>query len=401
VKLVDRYILASVLRVMLATLAIGIGVLTLARLIIILRLRAIDDQDFGTILQMLGYFVPNYFGFMLPFALFWACFMVTRQLSGNSEITALNAAGISHKRLILPFLALGLITAIANFGVYGWLEPQARYGYRSLAHKIENTASYLAVQPGVFMKAGNRTIYTDSIDRSTRTFKGLLVYELGQDGLLQEIISERGQLLLSGESPLLRLENGNRIRMKPVNLASITIERPVENLVFTTLDVPLTGEGNAFHARGNDEEELTVPELISLREAPPAGSSPARMLIQLQHKMVVILTALFLPLFAVAMGQSGPRGTHYLRAPAAFLLIILYQQLVEFAKVFSREHGLSAMLVMWPLFAAMAALSIAAFLSLDASRDNPIVLRTNQASQALQSLARKMFQRLAPRAPAQ
>jgi len=396
VKLADRYILISALRVMLATLAIGIGVLTLARLIIILRLRAIDDQDFGTILQMLGYFIPNYFGFMLPFALFWACFMVTRQLSGNSEITALNAAGISHKRLILPLMALGLITAIANFGVYGWLEPLARYSYRALAHKIENTASYLAVQPGVFMKAGNRTIYVDSIDRPTRTFKGLLVYEVGQDGLLHQIISERGQLLLSGDNPLLRLENGNRIRLKPVNLASATVERPEENLVFTTLDVPLVGEDNAFHSRGVDEEELTVPELVSMRETPPAGSSPVRMSIQLQHKMVVILTALFLPLFAVAMGQSGPRGTHYLRAPVAFLLIILYQQLVEFGKVFSREHGLSAAVVLWPLFVAMAAVSVTAFLALDASRDNPIVLRMTQAGQALQTAAKSMFQRLAP-----
>lgn len=396
-KLADRYIVINALRVMLATFAIGIGVLTLARLIIILKLRAIDDQDFGTILRMLGYFMPNYFGFMLPFSLFWACYMVTRQLSGNSEIRAFNAAGISQKRLMVPLFVLGVLTVLVNLVVYGWLEPVARYGYRSLSHKIENTASYLAVQPGVFMKAGNRTIYVDSIDRPTRTFSGLVIYEESYDGFLRQIIAERGQLILAGESPLLRLENGNRIRLKPIDLASMEIGRPDENLIFTTLDIPLVAEGEEFHGRGNDEEELTIPELISQRDSPPARSSPARMAVQLQHKLIVVLTALILPFFAVAMGQAGPRGTHYLRAPTAFILVILYQQLVEFGKVFSREHGLSAAAVLWPVFFAMAAISVLSFLSLDASRDNPVVLRLNKAGQAVQRAARDIFQRLAPR----
>jgi lipopolysaccharide export system permease protein len=396
-KLVDRYILFSALRIMVATIVIGVGVLTLARLIIILRLRALDDQDFGLILQMLGYFMPNYVGFMLPFALFWACFMVTRQLSGNSEIRAFNAAGISQKRLIVPLFVLGMLTVAINLVVYGWLEPMARYSYRALTHKIENTASYLAVQPGVFMKAGQRTIYVDAVDRSTRTFRGLLIYEQGADGINRQIIAERGQLLLAGEQPVLRLQNGNRMRYKPIDLASTAIEKPDENLLFTDLDIPLITEADQFHDRGNDEEELTLRELVTTRDTPPPRSSAARMDIQLQHKLVVILTALILPFFAVAMGQNGPRGTHLLRAPTAFVAVILYQQIVEFGKVFSREHGLSALAVLWPVFLAMAVISFSAFAALDASRDNPVVLRFTRFGQLLQYRAKAAWRRLAPR----
>ncbi len=383
-KLVDRYIIISALRVMLATFAIGVGVLTLARLIIILKLKAIDDQDFGIILRMLGYFLPNYFGFMLPFALFWACFMVTRRLSGNSEIRAFNAAGISQKRLMLPFFILSLLTVIANFAVYGWLEPIARYNYRHLTHQIENTAAYLAAQAGVFMKAGRRTVYIDEIDRQARTFKGLLIYEQGDDGILRQIISARGQLINVGPDSLLRLEDGNRIRLKPVDLASASVEKPDENLLFQTLDIPLVSDEDGFHSRGNDEEELTIRELASYGEAPPAGVSASRMSVQLQHKLIVILTALILPFLAIAMAQSGPRGSHYLKGPTAFLLVILYQQLVEFGKVFAREHELQASLVLWPVFIIMAVLSVGAFLALDASRSNWLIATAEAVGRRLQ-----------------
>lgn len=396
-KLVDRYILLAALRLMVATIVIGVSVLTLARLIIILRLRSIDDQDFGTILSMLGYFMPNYFGFMLPFALFLACYMVTRRISGNSEVRALSAAGITQKRLVIPLVALGLITVLLNFVVYGWFEPVARYSYRSLAYKIENTASYLAVQPGVFMKAGNRTIYVDDVDRSDRTFKGLLIYEESHDGFIRQIIAERGRLFLGGEIPKLLLENGNRIVNKPVRLASTALEKPEENLVFSALELPLISSDGAFHARGNDEEELTLPELISYRESPPAGSTPARMSVQFQHKLVVIFTALILPFFAVAMGQTSPREANYMRAPIAFVLLVIYYQLVEFGKVFSRENGYSSLVLLWPIFLIMAAVSILAFLSLDLSRNNLIVLRVNRFGQALQNFTTRLTERAIPR----
>ena len=396
-KLVDRYIIGKAVKLMLGTFVIGVVILTLARLIIILKLRAIDDQDFATIAKMLGYFMPNYFGFMLPFALFWACYMVTRQLSGNSEIRAFNAAGISQKRLMVPFIILSLLTVLVNFVVYGWMEPIARYQYRAMTHRIENTAAYLMVQAGVFMKAGSRTLYVDQVNRAEKSFKGLVIYENSPDGYHREIIASRGQLVVTGQDPILRLEDGNRIRLAKVDLDAASIPKPEENLDFTTLDVPLFSSSDAFHARGRDEEELTVPELLSRGDTPPERSSRGAISVQLNHKLVVIFTALILPFLAIAMAQSGPRGAHYLKAPVAFILVITYQQIVEFSKVFARENEISPALTLWPTFIVMAGISLAAFLSLDASRDNVFVMFFGRIFRAMQNAVNSVVDRIVPK----
>ncbi len=364
-RTIDRYIVWHVLRIMLSTFAVGVVVLSLARLIIILRLRSIDDQGLSLVVQMLGYFLPNYFGFMLPFSLFWASFMVWRQLSGSSELRALGAAGISHARLVVPFMGLALVTAALNLFIYGWLEPQARYNYRALTYKIENTAAYLAVRAGVFTKAGDRTVFVNELDGNNRTFKGMLIYEAARDGWQNEIIAARGQLITNDPNPTLRLEDGNRIKLRQFDPSQPQIPKMEENLQFASLDVPLLSEDQKFYARGADEEELSLGELYRDMEAPPAGTTPIAMKAQLNQKLIVILTALFLPLLAAPMAQSGPRGANPLKAPLAFALVILFQQIVDFGKVFAIRQELSPALALWPVFAVMCAGSIYAFVKLD------------------------------------
>lgn len=396
-KLVDRYIIGMAAKLMLATFVIGVLILTLARLIIILKLQAIDDQDLTTIAQLLGYFMPNYFGFMLPFALFWACYMVTRQLSGNSEIRAFTAAGISQKRLVFPFIFIALTTVMVNMAVYGWLEPLARYQYRALTHRITNTAAYLTIQAGVFMKAGHRTVFVNEINKPDKTFRGLLIYENSPDGKLREVIASRGRLVMAGNDSVLRLEEGNRIQLAPVNPEAPSLPKPEENLNFTTLDIPLVADSEKFHQRGKDEEELTVKELVERRTTPPAGVTESAMTVQLNHKLIVILTALILPFLAIAMAQSGPRGAHYLKGPIAFLFVIAYQQLVEFGKVFAISHEISPALALWPTFIIMACISVFAFLSLDAPRDNVVVMFFSNLFRSWQGYLNTVTDRLKPK----
>jgi lipopolysaccharide export system permease protein len=364
-KTADRYILLQVVKLMFATFAVGILVLSMARLIIILRMKAIDDQELSLVVQMLAYFLPNYFGFMLPFALFWACFMVWRRFSGNSEERALSAAGISHRRMALPLFGLGVVVSALNLFVYGWLEPHARYNYRALTHRIENTAAFLSVRAGVFTKAGHRTVFVNGLDSATNTFKGLLIYEQTPDGLTTQILAATGRLLAAGSNPLLRLENGNRLILRLPAKGSTAPPDTQENLQFATLDLPLLSDEERFYVRGSDEEELSIAELYASAAHPPPGTRPIEMAAQFNQKLIVILTALFLPLLALPMAQSGPRGANPLKGPLAFGIVILFQQLVDFGKVFAIRQDFSPAIALWPIFIVMALGSAYAFLRLD------------------------------------
>jgi lipopolysaccharide export LptBFGC system permease protein LptF len=65
------------------------------------------------------------------------------------------------------------------------------------------------------------------------------------------------------------------------------------------------------------------------------------------------------------MAQSGPRGANPLKAPLAFGLVILFQQIVDFGKVFAIRQEFSPSFILWPVFITMCLASLYAFLKLD------------------------------------
>ena len=71
-RITDRYVLWRVLGVMLATIAGGIFLLSLARMLLFVQSGASFAHEFPTLMKLTALFMPHYLGFMLPLSLFWA-----------------------------------------------------------------------------------------------------------------------------------------------------------------------------------------------------------------------------------------------------------------------------------------------------------------------------------------
>ena len=370
---------------MLATIMVGILMLSMVRMLLVLQSGSDIAQALMLVIQLTVLFIPHYLGFMLPFSLFWGTYVVVRRLSLNFELVSLFANGMSFTRFLLPLFMLGVVVTGVNAGVLGWLEPFSRYSYRELMFQLRHVAPYLAVREGVFTRIGRQTIYVEHIDKETKTFKKILVFELGEDGTQTEIIAAQGEVFVDGRLPVFMLRDGNRLVMQQDALAQPGQPDVPDNLEFQTLSFPLTPPSVQFHSQGDDEQEFSLYGLYERLNTPPPGTSVAEMESELSRKLIIILTSVFLPLLATFCAQSNPRGSNLYQGILSFGIIILYQQLIQFGGVLTDRTGISPIITMWPLFGILAAASVI----LIALQDNGVGSPIDRVMRALRNTGRQ------------
>jgi lipopolysaccharide export system permease protein len=384
-KVIDRHVFWRVLGVMLATIMVGILMLSMVRMLLVLQSGSDLGQALILVVRLTLLFIPHYLGFMLPFALFWGTYVVVRRLSLNSELVSLFANKMSLARFILPLFILGIFVTGINAGVLGWLEPFSRYSYRELMFQLKHVTPYLAVREGVFTRIGRQTIFVERIDKQTNTFKKILFFELGEDGTQTEIIASQGEVFFGGSLPVLLLRDGNRLVMQKNPLAQAGQPDVPDNLEFQTLTFPLAPPSVQFHSQGDDEQEFSLYGLFERLNTPPPGTTVAEMESELNRKLIIILTSLFLPLLAAFCAQANPRGSNLHQGILSFGIVILYQQLIQFGSVLTDRTGLTPIVTMWPLFGILAAGSVI----LIALQDNGVGSPIDRVMRALRNTGRQ------------
>ncbi|MCA3555400.1 LptF/LptG family permease [Aestuariivirga sp.] len=342
--IIDRYVLRQCLIPIMATIMIGLLVLSAARFLIVFDLVLGNDQGMLIVARLLGAFVPHYLAFMLPLSIYWGSYVVVRQLTVNSEVNILQATGSSIGRTFRMLLVLGAVFACLNAAVVGWLQPLGRYTYRALAYNLENADFYLRVRDSTFMNIGPRTVFAEKINPDRRSFEKILIHERLDKGGSMTIVAPRGSIIRLGERLSLRLSDGQRM----------LIENPaepdsVQTMNFDVLDVPAGGAAEPFRRRGEDEQELLLPELIA-QKVPIGDATMADLSMALHKKLVIALSCLFLPMLGIVLGVQSARKKNLYQSVAALLIIIVYHQLVEFTGDFGKGLAIGPAVALWSLY---------------------------------------------------
>ncbi|MCA9034037.1 MAG: LptF/LptG family permease [Planctomycetaceae bacterium] len=121
-KLLQRYIFGELVRVF----TLLVIVLTVM-LVFVGVFREATDRGLGPvqILQIMPYVVPSMLPFTIPATLLLSVCVVYGRISGDLEVTAAKAAGVSALQLLSPAFLLGFLLAIASFGLTNFAIPWA------------------------------------------------------------------------------------------------------------------------------------------------------------------------------------------------------------------------------------------------------------------------------------
>jgi lipopolysaccharide export system permease protein len=355
-RIVDRYVLTQLAKPLVISFTIGLMVLLAERMVRLLDTTLGKKNSFGVVFEMLAYLVPHYLSLALPAALFLGLLYSFNKMSRDSEIDAFLASGVGLHRLAQPVAILSIILAAFAVLIVGWLQPHARYAYRAVVFDVKNVDVFYLAEEGIFMQAGSRTFILDKLDRAAGSFERIFLFDNRSPGSIETVTAATGRLIQNTNTPLpvLRLQDGHRLRIDhaPV-LAHVQDPPPSTVSTFDVADTPLGQVADkSFRPRGNDERELTLPELIGRLDNPPQGATPDKMSSELHKRLITILVMPMLPFLAVPFALGRRRNQRNYRFGIALVLLIVLNEIIEQGAIAARAHGASPWLTMWLPFLA-------------------------------------------------
>jgi lipopolysaccharide export system permease protein len=348
---IDRYVLRQISRPLIASLAIGLLVLLAERLVRLLDVTLGKRNSFALVFEMLAYLMPHYLGTAVPAALFLGLLFGFNQLSKNHEIDGMMAAGIGLHRLLRPALLLAALFSVASLVIFGWVQPQTRYAYRSVLFDVKNVDAFYLAEEGVFMQSGSRTFILDELDRSNNSFNRIFVFDYNGPGGSETLTASSGQLItVPGQTrPVLRLKDGQRLLIERWPTLRANGEAiPASVSRFSSSDTPLGKvTQDLFRPRGDDERELTLPEIYSMMDSPPPSTTREAMRAEYHRRIINVIAMLILPILAIPFALGRSRSPRAYRIAFALVLLVAFHEVIEQGAVVAKIGTFSPWISMW------------------------------------------------------
>ncbi|MCQ8240188.1 LptF/LptG family permease [Rhizosaccharibacter radicis] len=357
-RTISRYLLRLAARPFGATLLIVLPALLLERLLRLFDLLATANVPASSVARMLLDLVPHYLGLALPAALFIGIYSVVSRLSAEHELDAMQNAGFSLLWISRPFLLMGVVMAVLGFGLYDYLQPFARYAYRTAALAATQGGWNGAAPAGELVKLGNGVqAIADRSNRVTGELRGVMLIEHLPDGTERVTTARSGMLLPSADGT----------RMELVLHQAIRLDRSAEGRASTARGDTASGARAmtvvipGLRARGADEREMTLGELRHELAHPASKLDRRRVLGELHGRLVRSLSLMLLPLLAVPFGLSAQRSGRQLGLVAGVVILVVYYHGLQLAQSFGTQGRLDPRPFLWSLFALFAVGSIHSF----------------------------------------
>lgn len=353
----DRYLVNQIIPPFTIALSVVMTALLLERLLVLFNLLAAGNNNLGTFVELLTTLLPHYLGLAIPAALCVSVFAVMRRMSQNEEIDAANSSGISLLRITRPYIQLGLALGVVSFLLYGFIQPYARYDFRAAFYFASHTGWSPRLQPRMFARPSSElTLVAEDVTQSGSELKNVFIHDTS-DNMVRDITAHKGHIRIApdGGTVQLDLEDGIIVSDSGDKLPSLTMfEHSTRYLTHASQTTP-------FRNRGDDERELTSPELIDYLIRHDGTISQPHMWSELHFRLARSLTIPFIPLLATALAMARKRQRNNSGLPIAFILMISFDHILQFGHSMVATKQLSV-LIIWAPALVFAALCVALLL---------------------------------------
>jgi LPS export ABC transporter permease LptG len=337
-KILDRYIIKEVLSfVTLAASALTI-MLIVRTLFELTDMLIIEKVAWIYVVQLLFYRLPAVLVLTFPISLLASSELAIGRLSTDGEITAMRAAGISLRRIVIPFVIAALVISILSFVINDYIVPGANRAHQNiiLENVLKIGPSYIR-QNVFFRDAGNRYFYVNLFNEENMIMQDIMVYELSREKSPRTIIAKKGEWV----ADTLKLENGTVYNYDEEG--KITYE-----MTFATMDIMIKEDLQNFFKNQRTPQEMSSSELrqqISILQQ--AGADTKNFEVVLHMKYSVPFSGLIFVLLGVPLGLRVKKGGKATGIIISIVLVFIYYIFVSTARSFGNEGVLDSVLAAW------------------------------------------------------
>lgn len=343
VTILDRYVAREVL----APFGLGVALLTFA--LVTGKLLKLTDMvvnhgvTVGEVLGLLAYIMPAFLELTFPMAVLLGVLLGFGRMSGDREMIAARACGVSLYRLAIPVVAFGICVYVISSWFALSLRPWANAHLEQRIFYLTRTKVASALREKIFNRSFKGIVlYVDQVAPGGSDLKGVMISDARNAEQQNTIIAHSGILIPDerAHTITLRLFDGSIFGVEAkTGAAHITS--------FKMYDLTVRPE-ESLGMNPTEPDELSYPALrAAIASARAAGKPDYEAETELARRFTVPFATILFAILGMSLGLKPARGGQSERFGVSVALFFMYYSLMKLGQTLAEGGVLNA-------FAAMA-----------------------------------------------
>jgi len=327
----------------------------------------------GAVILLLIYTMPYFLQYIIPMSVMMAVLMSLLQMSGDNEIIALKASGVSIYRLLPPVLIFSMMgTLAAGFmTVYG--EPHGTLRFKKLLYDVATANLNVSLKERTFNDSFDKVmLYVNKIDPHTGELLNVFIEDRRKKGVSNTVIARRGRIVGDPETMVyhMRLFDGTINQMDIADGTSHIVQ-------FDTYDIRLdlkAAVGSADVAK-KSSKEMTPHELVEyIRKVKNKNKEQYYgALLRLHKKFSIPFACMAMGLLAFPLGIQAKHSKRAFGIGLGLFFFLLYYMLLSIGTAFGENGSYPPAIGMWMPNVLLGGTGI--FLLVRSAKEKPVRVR--------------------------
>ncbi|MFN2441053.1 MAG: LPS export ABC transporter permease LptF [Thermoanaerobaculia bacterium] len=304
---------------------------------------------FSVVLELLALTLPHIVVLTIPMALLVGILIAVGRLSADSEVIAMQAAGLSPGAIYRPVFYFSVAAFLLNLVLMTWALPWGNSRLQARRIELLTSAAETQIKPRIFFdQFENRVVYINDIDPATGLWKGVFISDATDADQQRVIVARSGQLAVTeGRQVWLELNdstthvatNGKPDRYELARDASqrILLEDPERD---ASEERPLA----------KSLKELDLKQLIAKLQTARASGDPldVRFIkVEIHNRFAIPFACIAFGVIGLPLGVTNRRGGKSSGFSLSIAIILVYYVLLNNGADLARSGKLPVALGMW------------------------------------------------------
>ncbi len=303
----------------------------------------------SVVLELLALTLPHIIVLTIPMALLVGILIAVGRLSADSEVIAMQAAGVSPGAIYRPVFYFSVLAFLLNFALMTWALPWGNSRLQARRVELLTSAAETQIKPRVFFdQFVNRVIYIDDIDPGSGLWKGVFISDASDANQQRVIVAGDGRLSVTAERQVwLELQNSathvttagkaDRYELNRNAAQRILLDDPRREAV---QDQPLA----------KSLKELSLSELRArlARERAAGDDLDVRFInVEIHSRFSIPFACIAFGIIGLPLGITNRRGGKSSGFSLSIAIILIYYVLLNNGTDLARSGKLPVFLGLW------------------------------------------------------
>ena len=343
---INRYIFKELLLPFGINLVFFLFIFLMTKLLDITNYIVNYHVSFKTIFWLLLFAVPFFLQFVIPMAIMMAVLLTFLRLSGDNEIVALKACGVSIYTLLPPVLVFCIMGCLLTGWITIYGSPWGTVALKKMTAELAGANFQVALKERTFNdNLKNVMFYVNKIDLKNNTLKDIFIEDQRNIDIINTIIAPKGALINDpeGKKSYLKLYKGmiHQVSLK---------EKTVHIIKFDSYDLKLD-LGRKIASKKQKKKhrwEMSLKEMnVWLKNRKEKNSSYYRTLMDWHKKFSIPVACLALGVLAMPLGIQPITARRSFGIGLGIILFLIYYVLLTVGWSLGKSGAYPPIIGMW------------------------------------------------------